>query len=53
MKRPLWIRGGMLIGLLTVPLALYGAAQAHNATAEVALLVVFSLLALATVRGGT
>jgi hypothetical protein len=24
MKRPLWIRGGILIGLLTVPLALYG-----------------------------
>lgn len=53
MKRPLWIRGGILIGLLTVPLALYGAAQAHNATAEVALLVVFGLLALATAWGGT
>ncbi|MGZ8785181.1 MAG: hypothetical protein ACXW1Y_06425 [Acidimicrobiia bacterium] len=53
MKRPLRIRGGILIGLLIVPLALYGAAQAHNATAEVALLVVFGLLALASARGVT
>ena len=52
MKRPLWIRGGILIGLLAVPLALYRAAEGQNATAEVALLIVFGLLAVATALGG-
>jgi hypothetical protein len=47
MKRPLWFRGGILIGLLALPLVLYRAADGTNAT--VALLVIFGLLAVATV----
>ncbi|HKZ29335.1 MAG TPA: hypothetical protein VJ482_06815 [Acidimicrobiia bacterium] len=46
MKRPLWFRGGILIGLLAVPLVLY---QADGPNATVALLVTFGLLAVATV----
>jgi hypothetical protein len=52
MKRPLWIRGGILLGLLAVPLALYAAADAQNQAAQVALLVALGLLAVATVLGG-
>jgi len=52
MKRPLWFRGGILIGLLAVPLALYAAAEGENTITQVVLLGMLGLLALATVVSG-
>lgn len=52
MRKSVWFRGGLLIGLLAVPLALYGAANGENAVAETGLLLLLGLLAVVTVWTG-
>lgn len=52
MKRSVWLRGGILVGLLAVPLALYWAANGKNAAAETALLALLGLLAVVTAWSG-
>lgn len=52
MRRSGWFRGGILIGLLMVSLALYGAAQSNHAAAQTGLLVVLGGLAVVAAWSG-